>query len=119
MSPGESRAAAMPEPTTVVVSHHLKVLRDAGIVGSERQGLWAFYYVIPDALGDCGIFNLGTLAAARRRGIGTALTTLQLREARERGCTTASLQSTPIAAGVHAALGFADLGRYLEYVPAP
>jgi ArsR family transcriptional regulator len=32
------------------VSHHLKVLRDSGIVGSERQGLWAYYYVIPDAL---------------------------------------------------------------------
>jgi ArsR family transcriptional regulator len=32
------------------VSHHLKVLRDAGIVASERQGLWAFYYVIPGAL---------------------------------------------------------------------
>ena len=34
------------------VSHHLKVLRDAGLVGSERQGLWAYYYVIPDALED-------------------------------------------------------------------
>src|SRR5579862_7272071 len=32
------------------VSHHLKVLRDAGIVGSERQGLWAYYYVVPDAV---------------------------------------------------------------------
>ena len=32
------------------VSHHLKVLRDAGIVGSERQGLWAYYYVNTDAL---------------------------------------------------------------------
>jgi ArsR family transcriptional regulator len=32
------------------VSHHLKVLRKAGIVGSEREGLWAYYYVIPDAL---------------------------------------------------------------------
>src|SRR5882762_5487467 len=32
------------------VSHHLKILRDAGIVGSERRGLWAYYYVIPDAL---------------------------------------------------------------------
>ncbi len=27
------------------ISHHLKVLREAGIVGSERQGLWAYYYV--------------------------------------------------------------------------
>jgi ArsR family transcriptional regulator, arsenate/arsenite/antimonite-responsive transcriptional repressor len=32
------------------VSHHLKVLRDAGIVGSERSGLWAYYYVNPDSL---------------------------------------------------------------------
>src|SRR5215475_3362237 len=32
------------------VSHHLKVLRDAGIVSSERMGLWAFYYVNPEAL---------------------------------------------------------------------
>src|SRR4051794_5902968 len=34
------------------VSHHLKVLREAGIVGSERRGLWAYYFVMPDALGE-------------------------------------------------------------------
>lgn len=38
--------------TQPTVSHHLKVLREAGIVGSERQGLWAYYYVIPDALNE-------------------------------------------------------------------
>jgi ArsR family transcriptional regulator, arsenate/arsenite/antimonite-responsive transcriptional repressor len=32
------------------LSHHLKKLREAGIVDSERQGLWAYYYVIPDSL---------------------------------------------------------------------
>jgi ArsR family transcriptional regulator len=32
------------------ISHHLKVLREAGIVGSERRGLWAYYYVLPDAM---------------------------------------------------------------------
>jgi ArsR family transcriptional regulator len=32
------------------LSHHLKRLRDAGIVDSERQGLWAYYYVRPQAL---------------------------------------------------------------------
>ena len=32
------------------IFHHLKKLREAGIVGSERQGLWAYYYVIPDSL---------------------------------------------------------------------
>jgi ArsR family transcriptional regulator len=32
------------------VSHHLKVLRAAGIVDSERQGLWAYYYVNPESM---------------------------------------------------------------------
>ena len=32
------------------VSHHLKVLRQAGLVDSERRGLWAYYYVLPEAL---------------------------------------------------------------------
>lgn len=32
------------------LSHHLKKLRDAGIVDSERQGLWVYYYVVPGAL---------------------------------------------------------------------
>ncbi len=32
------------------LSHHLKKLRDAGIVDSERRGLWAYYYVIPNAV---------------------------------------------------------------------
>ena len=32
------------------LSHHLKVLRESGIVDSERRGLWAYYYVLPGAL---------------------------------------------------------------------
>lgn len=32
------------------LSGHLKKLRDAGVVGVERRGLWAYYYVIPEAL---------------------------------------------------------------------
>jgi ArsR family transcriptional regulator, arsenate/arsenite/antimonite-responsive transcriptional repressor len=32
------------------LSHHLKKLRAAGLVDCERRGLWAYYYVIPDAL---------------------------------------------------------------------
>lgn len=66
--------------------------------------------------GDVGVYNVVTLPAARRRGIGTALTALHVYDARDRGCTTASLQSTEMAEGVYAAVGFRDLGRYLEYV---
>jgi ArsR family transcriptional regulator len=32
------------------VSHHLRVLRDAGLIESEKRGLWAYYYVLPGAL---------------------------------------------------------------------
>lgn len=32
------------------VSHHLKVLRQAGLVASEKRGLWAYYYVPDGAL---------------------------------------------------------------------
>jgi GNAT superfamily N-acetyltransferase len=66
---------------------------------------------------DCGIYNVGTVEKARRRGLGTALTTAQVYAARARGCRTASLQSTPMAERVYAAVGFRDLGRILEYVP--
>jgi ArsR family transcriptional regulator len=36
--------------TQPTLSHHLKKLREAGIVDCERPGLWAYYYVLPDAL---------------------------------------------------------------------
>lgn len=32
------------------LSHHLAKLRAAGVVDSERRGLWAYYYVLPGAL---------------------------------------------------------------------
>jgi ribosomal protein S18 acetylase RimI-like enzyme len=70
-----------------------------------------------DLAGDCGIYNVATLPHARRRGLATALTTHLLHEARARGCTSASLQSTPMAERVYSSVGFRDFGRFLEYVP--
>jgi len=32
------------------VSHHLKVLREAGLVESDKGGLWVYYYVLPGEL---------------------------------------------------------------------
>jgi ArsR family transcriptional regulator len=32
------------------ISHHLKVLRTAGLLDSERRGSWVYYRVIPQAL---------------------------------------------------------------------
>ncbi|MFF0813737.1 ArsR/SmtB family transcription factor [Rhodococcus sp. NPDC003318] len=32
------------------ISHHLKVLREAGLLDCERRGTWVYYWVIPSAL---------------------------------------------------------------------
>ena len=32
------------------ISHHLKVLREAGLVDSDRRGTWVYYRVVPAAL---------------------------------------------------------------------
>ena len=32
------------------ISHHLRVLREAGLVDCERRGTWVYYWVIPSAL---------------------------------------------------------------------
>lgn len=54
--------AAQPEPMCVcdvvdrfdvsqpTISHHLKVLRDAGMVTVSRRGVWAYYAPDPDGL---------------------------------------------------------------------
>jgi ribosomal protein S18 acetylase RimI-like enzyme len=65
--------------------------------------------------GDCGVYNVGTVPDARRRGLATALTAFVLADARSRGCTTASLQATPAAEAIYASVGFHDLGRIHEY----
>ncbi|MEQ3552904.1 metalloregulator ArsR/SmtB family transcription factor [Pseudonocardia nematodicida] len=33
------------------ISHHLKVLRQAGLIVGERRGTWIYYRVLPDVLG--------------------------------------------------------------------
>lgn len=32
------------------ISHHLKVLKDAGLLASERRGSWVYYSVVSEAL---------------------------------------------------------------------
>jgi ArsR family transcriptional regulator len=38
---------SLSQPT---ISHHLKILREAGLVGVEQRGLWGFYFVRRPAL---------------------------------------------------------------------
>ncbi|CAN5464937.1 metalloregulator ArsR/SmtB family transcription factor [soil metagenome] len=46
------------------VSHHLKVLRDAGLLTSERRASWVYYTVVPEALGELAtLLNIASTAA--------------------------------------------------------
>jgi ArsR family transcriptional regulator len=40
-------AVGLTQPT---VSHHLKVLNDAGFVAREKRGTWVYYRLVPEAL---------------------------------------------------------------------
>lgn len=54
-SAGEACAACdLVDPLGVsqpTVSHHLKVLREAGLVESEKRGRWVYYRPVPERLG--------------------------------------------------------------------
>jgi ArsR family transcriptional regulator len=36
--------------TAPSVSYHLKILREAGLITSERRGTWVYYRVVPDVM---------------------------------------------------------------------
>src|SRR5437762_2959979 len=40
-------AFELSQPT---ISHHLKILREAGLVDSTRRGTWAYYRLVPEAI---------------------------------------------------------------------
>lgn len=47
------------ELTAPTISHHLKVLRQAGLIEGERRGTWVYYRVVPAALTRLsGLFSL-------------------------------------------------------------
>jgi ArsR family transcriptional regulator len=40
-------AFELSQPT---ISHHLRLLREAGLVEAERRGTWAYYRLVPEAI---------------------------------------------------------------------
>jgi ArsR family transcriptional regulator len=49
---GEACICDLTDPvrlTQPTVSHHMKVLVDAGLLAREQRGKWAFYRLVPDA----------------------------------------------------------------------
>ncbi|HEX8073529.1 MAG TPA: GNAT family N-acetyltransferase [Thermoleophilaceae bacterium] len=64
-----------------------------------------------DCNGDTGVQLVGTVSEARGRGLAGRLLARALVDARERGCTTTTLQATAMGQPVYTRLGYRDLGR--------
>ncbi|MBO0898416.1 helix-turn-helix transcriptional regulator [Cellulomonas sp. zg-ZUI22] len=50
---GEACVCDLTEPVGLsqpTVSHHLRVLTDAGFVTREKRGVWSYYTLVPDAV---------------------------------------------------------------------
>jgi ArsR family transcriptional regulator len=57
-----SAGVEVSQPT---VSHHLKVLRDAGLLTSQRRASWVYYAVVPEALDELSaLLRVGADSAA-------------------------------------------------------
>lgn len=66
--------------------------------------------------GVAGLYNVATLPAARRQGVGTAITLETLREARALGYRNGVLFSSELGVGVYRKLGFQEYCKIGHYV---
>jgi ArsR family transcriptional regulator, arsenate/arsenite/antimonite-responsive transcriptional repressor len=56
-----TNAFALTGPT---ISHHLRVLREAGLVQCQRRGTWVYYWIVPAQLGALSrLLDPSTMAA--------------------------------------------------------
>ena len=56
-------AFELSQPT---ISHHLRILRDAGLVDAERRGTFAYYWLLPEAIERLqGVFQPPVLVPAQ------------------------------------------------------
>lgn len=58
------------EVSQPTVSHHLKVLRDAGLLTSQRRASWVYYAVVPGTLAGLTVL-LGATTADTVAGLPT------------------------------------------------
>lgn len=65
---GEACVCDLTEPVELsqpTVSHHLKILTDAGLLTRDKRGKWAYYAVVPEALD-----ALGEILRVEHQGTG-------------------------------------------------
>jgi ArsR family transcriptional regulator, arsenate/arsenite/antimonite-responsive transcriptional repressor len=56
--------------TAPTISHHLKVLRESGLITADRRGTWIYYRLVPQALAELASLLATDHTAAVVRGRG-------------------------------------------------
>jgi GNAT superfamily N-acetyltransferase len=82
------------------------------LYGVAREGTLLSALVAREQDRDCYFWFVATDPDAQREGLAGVLVRHALREARARGCTTTTLESTPAGEAVYARVGFRALGRF-------
>ena len=65
-----------------------------------------------------GIYSVGTIEDARRRGVGTAVTWAAVSAIRDWDCVAAVLQSSAVGYPMYRSMGFEEVVRYARFKPA-
>ena len=56
------------EVSAPTISHHLRVLREAGLVDCERRGTWVYYWIVPAALAPLSqLLDTSAMSTSRNR----------------------------------------------------
>jgi GNAT superfamily N-acetyltransferase len=66
-----------------------------------------------------GVYNVGVVPGARRRGVGTALTWASVAAGRAWGCEPIVLQATEMAIPMYEAMGFRTVASYAVFREPP
>ena len=66
-----------------------------------------------------GVYNVGTLPIARRRGVGSAVTWAAVEAGRAWGCDTIVLQSSAVGFAMYSAMGFRTVAPYVAFIESP
>lgn len=98
------------EPAFAVALHDL-AHPDVRLYVARHDGKPVACAMTCDTGTDCGIYCVATRIGMRGRGFAARLMTAVLLEARDRGCRTATLQSSPLGERLYLRLGFEPAGR--------
>ena len=101
--------------TTIGLGAHSPFRHFLGSANGEPAATCSLYL----GAGVAGIYDVATLPALRKRGLGRLVTLAAMQEARARGYRMAILHSSALGAGMYRGLGFADVCPIGQHVWVP